>query len=599
MSAAQSAEPQPRTRVPTALPFQLAFALAIITALIELGFRWGRWELTRRPIEAGADLVWMTPLANVVWLGLAALAAWLGNRLWPSRLGLGFVVGFISFPAWLSLLWLHPNLHRDAMVLLALGLAVQTGRMAAPRPAGTARLARRAALVTLPVIVLLAAGVMGRQWWREWQGMRGLPASTAGAPNILLLVLDTVRSYSLSTYGYPKPTTPTLDRLASEGVRFDRAFATAGWTLPSHVSMFTGRYADEVKTGPGNPMPKDLPTLAGTLRDAGYATGGFVANLAYTTWEYGVSRDFVRYEDYPVTPLTLLVSSSLGRKVFETQKVRHFVGYVDDADRKNAAHVQREFFEWVDDLGDRPFFAFINYFDAHHPYLPPAPFNTKFGPPLPPKFRPFPLRFRQLSAKEIPLADNVYHGAIAYIDDEMAKLVEGLRERGALDNTIIIVTSDHGEHLGDHELLSHGNSFYRQLLQVPLVVRYPAQVGAGTRVATPVSLRDLPATALDLAGVPNANGIPGIPLTPLVTDSAAPHSPVVSGRTLIGVAGAQSLISDGMHYIRMADGSEELYDLEADSLEVHSIVGTPQGEAALPALRSRLDSVNAAVPIAK
>jgi arylsulfatase A-like enzyme len=137
------------------------------------------------------------------------------------------------------------------------------------------------------------------------------------------------------------------------------------------------------------------------------------------------------------------------------------------------------------------------------------------------------------------------------------------------------------------------------LLQVPLVVRYPAELRGGTRVATPVSLRDLPVTALDLAGVPNANGIPGIPLAPLVGDSSAPHSPVVSGRTLIGVAGAQSLISDGMHYIRMADGSEELYDLEADSLEVHSIVATPQGEAALPALRSRLDSVNAAVPIAK
>lgn len=587
---------QPATRIPTALPFLLAFALAIITALVELGVRWGRWTITRRPIEAGPDLVWMTPLANVIWFGLAALLAWLAMRLWPRRIGLGVVVGLISFPAFLSMLWLHPNFHREAMILLALGLAVQTGRLAGTRLPTVARFARRAALVTLPVIVLLIAGVIGRHWWREWRGMNALPDAAESAPNILLLVLDTVRSYSLSAYGYPKPTTPALEQLAAEGVRFDRAFATSGWTLPSHATMFTGRYADELRTGPGQPMPDGIPTLAEAFRDAGYATGGFVANLAYTTWEHGVQRGFIRYEDYPVTPLTLLIASSLGRKVFEAPKVRHFVGYVDDADRKNAAVVQDEFLDWLDDIGDRPFFAFINYFDAHHPYLPPAPFNTRFGPPLPPRYRPFPLRFRQLTAEQIPLADNVYHGAIAYADHEIAALMAELRRRGMLDNTVVIVTSDHGEHLGDHDLLSHGNSFYRQLLQVPLIVRYPAAFAAGTRVATPVSLRDLPVTMLDVTRVPNANGIPGTSLAAIVRDSTAMPSPVVSGRTLIGVAGAQSLISDGMHYIRMADGSEELYDLETDSLEVHSLVDSAQGAAALPALRARLDSVNTVWP---
>jgi arylsulfatase A-like enzyme len=426
--------------------------------------------------------------------------------------------------------------------------------------------------------------------------MRDLPAGRAAAPNILLLVLDTVRSYSLSVYGYPRPTTPALERVASEGVQFDRAFATSGWTLPSHMSMFTGRYADEVPTGPGLPIPENLPTLAGALREAGYATGGFVANLAYTTWEFGVARDFIHYEDYPVTPLTLITATSLGRKVFEAPKVRHFVGYVDDADRKNAARVQREFFGWLDDIGERPFFAFINYFDAHHPYLPPAPYNTRFGPPLPPRFRPFPLRYRQLEPEEIPLADNVYHGAINYIDDEIGKLVEELRTRGVLDNTLLIITSDHGEHLGDHELLSHGNSFYRQLLQVPLIVRYPAAFDQGQRIATPVSLRDLPATVLDVLQVPNGDRIPGVSLAGVVRDSTVVPSPVVSGRTLIGVAGAQSLISNGLHYIRMADGSEELYDMELDSLETNSIVATETGAAALPELRARLDSVNAAVP---
>lgn len=426
--------------------------------------------------------------------------------------------------------------------------------------------------------------------------MRSLPAGRAGTPNVLLLVLDTVRSFSLGVYGHTQPTTPSLERLADEGVLFARAFATSGWTLPSHASMFTGRYADELATGPGRPVPRGIPTLAEAMAQSGYATGGFVANLAYTTWEQGLGRGFIRYEDYPATPLTVFVSTALGRKLFSAPKVRHFVGYVDEVDRKNAARVQRDFLRWLDGIGNRPFFAFINYFDAHHPYLPPAPYDTLFGPQLPRRYRPFPLRFGSFDADEIALLSNTYHGGIAYIDDQIGRLIEALRERDRLDNTLIIVTSDHGEHLGDHDLLSHGNSFYRQLLQVPLILWYPPLLPADSIVTTPVSLRDLPATVLDATGISNGGRFPGLSLLPVVRDTAAPTSPIFSGRTLIRVEGAQSLISEGLHYIRFADGSEELYDLEDDSLEIRSLVSSATGTAALPSLRARLDSLNAAVP---
>jgi arylsulfatase A-like enzyme len=458
------------------------------------------------------------------------------------------------------------------------------------------RLNRRASLVAVPLVVLLIAGVLGTQRWREWRAMGALPAGRAGTPNVLLLVLDTVRSFSMSVYGHTQPTTPTLERLASEGVLFNRAFATSGWTLPSHASMFTGRYADELDTGPGKPLPTGIPTLAEAMTSAGYATGGFVANLAYATWEQGLARGFIRYEDYPATPLTLFVSTALGRKLFNAPKVRHFVGYVDDVDRKNAAHVQRDFLRWLGTIGDRPFFAFINYFDAHHPYLPPAPYDTLFGPQLPRRYRPYPPRFQSFDAEEIGRLSNAYHGAIAYIDDQIDQLLDALEERGTLDNTLIIVTSDHGEHLGDHDLLSHGNSFYRQLLQVPLILWYPALLPSDSIIATSVSLRDLPATVLDVTGIPNGDRFPGVSLVPVVHDTAARTSPIVSGRTLIRVEGAQSLISDGMHYIRYADETEELYDLERDSLETQSLVSTSAGAALLPTLRARLDSLNAAVP---
>ena len=598
-AASLPAESPAVSRVPAALPFQLALWLGIATALLEVGIRIAIWQLTPRPLQTGVDIVWMAPLMNVIWLEMAALAAWLASRLWPRVFGAGFVVGFITFPAYLNLLWLHPKFHREAMVILALGLAVQTGRFAASRLAGITRLNRRATLVTVPLLLLIVAGALGTDRWREWRAMRDLPAGRQGTPNVLLLVLDTVRSFSLSVYGHSQPTTPTLERLARESVRFDRAFATSGWTLPSHTSLFTGRYADEVETGMGKPMPDGIPTLAEAMAQAGYATGGFTANLAYTTWEHGVARGFIRYEDYPVTPLTIFNSTALGRKLLNAPKVRHLIGYVDEVDRKRAERVQGDFLSWLGEIGDRPFFAFVNFYDAHHPYLPPPPYDTLFGPTLAKRYRPFPPRFRAFDREEIAQISNAYHGGIAYIDAQINGMLEALRQRGQLDNTLIIVTSDHGEHLGDHELLSHGNSFYRQLLQVPLIIRYPARLPGDSVIRTPVSLRDVPATILDLSGIPNGGRFPGVSLVSTIGDSSARGSAIFSGRTLIEVEGAQSIIADGLHYIRYKDGSEELFDLEHDSLELASLASSPRGEAALPRFRALLDSLNAAHPVIK
>ena len=184
------------------------------------------------------------------------------------------------------------------------------------------------------------------------------------------------------------------------------------------------------------------------------------------------------------------------------------------------------------------------------------------------------------------------------MDEQIGLLLNDLRERGQLDNTLLIVTSDHGEHLGDHDLMSHGNSFYRQLLQVPLIVRYPPRLPGDRSVRIPVSLRDVPATVLDVVGVPNRGRFPGVSILPLVGDSTATASPVVSGSSLVRGTEAQSLIDAALHYIRNADGTEELFDLEHDSLEERSLASTPAGEAVLPALRARLDSINAsAAPV--
>jgi arylsulfatase A-like enzyme len=576
-------------------PFVLALWLALGTSLLEMAIRVAIWQLTIRPLEFGIHIVWMAPLMNLIWFSLVAIPVALTIRLWPRRIGYGVVVGVLSFPALLSLLWLYAQVHWMAMAVLALGLAVQSGVLASRRARALMPFSRRAALTTVVLVATLILTVLGTNRWREWSAMRALPSRT-GSSNVLLLVLDTVRSFSMSAYGYARTTTPTLERLANEGVRFERAFATSGWTLPSHASMFTGRYAHEIRTGPGFPLPDGVPTLAEALTAAGYATGGFVANLNYTSWEHGVGRGFIRYEDYPVTPLTLLTSTSLGRRLFAAQSVRNLVEYYDDEDRKSAATVQQDFLAWLDGLGGKPFFGFLNYFDAHHPYLPPAPFDTLFGPALPPAYRPYLPEFDQFSSQEIALASNSYHGAIAYIDRQIDNLIEELRQRDLLDNTLIIITSDHGEHFGDHDLLGHGNSFYRQLLQVPLIMRFPRRIPGASIISAPVSLRDLPATILDITRIPDDYGIPGTSLIPIVGDSTASVSEVVSGRALTLAPEVQSLISDGMHYIRKVDGGEELYHIEHDSLEQQSLVASRDSHSALSALRAKLDSIETVAP---
>ena len=132
--------------------------------------------------------------------------------------------------------------------------------------------------------------------------MANLPQADSGTPNVLLIVMDTVSAQHMSLYGYPRDTTPNLARLARKGVRFQHARSTAPWTLPSHASMFTGRWPHDLSVGYGQPLDASAPTLAESLRDRGYATGGFVANTLYCSAETGLNRGFIHYEDHELTP---------------------------------------------------------------------------------------------------------------------------------------------------------------------------------------------------------------------------------------------------------------------------------------------------------
>jgi arylsulfatase A-like enzyme len=334
--------------------------------------------------------------------------------------------------------------------------------------------------------------------------------------------------------------------------------------------------------------------VAEAFRDRGYATAGFVANPFYTAHDSGIDRGFTRYRDYRVSLTQVYWSTTLAQT--ETAKDLYVQARwnrslrgtlaalgklfrplppVPNFDRKTAAVVNREFLAWQAET-DRPFFAFLNYFDAHEKYAPPP-------------------RYRQLFSRQQKDRD-LYDACIRYLDDEIDRLLRELDARGALRNTVVVVTSDHGEYFGEHGQHRHGwehaTGMHREVLQVPLVFWHPARVPAGRRIPEVVSLRDLAATLTDLADIPRS-GLDGSSLARYWT-GAGPAGSAVAVSTLVPMSedGGErpeilSVFSDDYHWIR-GPGWEELYAYRRDPAESRNV-------AAVPAFAPVKDSLRALV----
>ena len=272
--------------------------------------------------------------------------------------------------------------------------------------------------------------------------------------------------------------------------------------------------------------------------------------------------------------------------------------------RNGADRITGRFLEWHAENAERPFFAFLNYFDAHGIYDPPAPFDRKWDPDGR-VLRQLPNHPR--SDAEIAMFVNAYDGCLSYIDEQLERLFTELERRGVLDRTWVIVTSDHGEQFGEHGLLNHANSLYRPLLHVPFVVLPPGGLEQARRVSDIVSLRDLPATILDVVGI-GADAMPGCSLAPLwggAPASSVNISPAIA-RVLHMPASTwpehshgdprmafplqrgdmDCVFADGMQLIVNGDGVEELYDLREAPAEERDLIDSSAAEAA--ALRDKL-----------
>jgi len=574
----------------------------------------------------GHGFPWIIPAAVAAMVVLPGAALALIARLRRRGVPLAIAVGLPAFVGFLDLSS-HLPLTLWASLFLAAGLAVQSARLLGRRRHPFLRLARLTVPLLAGAVLALAAATSGARAWSEHRALGTLPPPPPGARNVLLIVWDTVRAGNLSLQGYGRRTTPHLERLAARGVHFKHAFATSPWTLPSHASLFTGRWPHELSAGWKTPLDEAHPTLAGRLGSLGYDTAGFVANLDYCGRETGIARGFAHYEDYPLGVWEVLTRYvGLGRKVDHltyAMAAEILTGRRQGGARprlplskehaRGAADVDRGFLDWLSwqRTRGRPFFAFLNYNDAHTPYEVPDDKARGFG------VRPASWHDRlvlqqwnildklKLPIRDVQMAYDLYDDSIAHLDRRLGLLLDELGRRGVLDDTLVVVTSDHGEHLGDHLLFFHGCSLYRQLVEVPLVIVDPKRTPAGRAIAEPVSLRDVPATVLGLLGLGRDAGFPGRSLDrfwapgaeesppvfePLLMETGKPTLLTNQGREPVAKGPMKAMVAGGMHYIRSGDGYEELYALDADPEEQMNLAGFPDAQESLQGFRDALRS---------
>jgi arylsulfatase A-like enzyme len=570
--------------------------------------------------------VWLVPLVDLLlFLGIGAVLA-VAMKLWPRRAGWLSARLICAWAILPTLLTITGRVFIEAWLLVAFGIASCLCPVLERHPAGMRRWVMLSLPVLLMMVVVPAGWILGEDRLKQWRE-DGRPLPPPDSPNVLLLVLDTVRADHLSLYGYKRATSPTLERLAKRGIRFDQARATAPWTLPSHASMFTGRWPHELRTKWTCPLRGDVPTLAEFLGSLGYATAGFVGNTSYCSYDSGLDRGFTYFQDYVLDKLSAVRTvhlielslrglARLGPSLRMDWSTRMRLAY---GDKKVAHDINRQFLDWLSQRREprRPFFAFVNYLDAHVPYVLPsgAPYRFGSAPESDEDFLFLWEGWQVVDKRRIPqplrqLARDSYDNCLAYLDERLGELFDDLERRGVFDQTLVIVTADHGEGFGEHGLFDHGESLYRTEIHVPLVIISPESSRSPGVVDETVSLRDIPATIAEFVSSGTKSPFPGRSLTRLWRESpptstgsrasVAVLSELSSPNPLDPNRGRSpayrgplvSLAEGDFVYIRNEGvGSEELFNERDDPREIDN---RAHSETMLPLLRRFRDQLGQA-----
>jgi arylsulfatase A-like enzyme len=392
-------------------------------------------------------------------------------------------------------------------------------------------------------------------------------------PNIVLITLDTTRPDFLGTYS-GRDSSPNLDRLARESTVYTRAQSTANWTLPAHASLFTGKFTtshgarydadgpliltsaieghEGYKRYRARGLAPEERTLAQILQEHGYATAAFVGG-PWLKRVMGVDTGFDLYDDDGILGIGGRAAPELTDRAID----------------------------WIRTQRDEPMFVFLNYFDPHSPYAPPAVYLR-----APRGMNP------RLDAERPEMRRALYEGEIRYMDFDLGRLLGELRALGLYDRTWIIVTGDHGELLGEHGLQGHGTTLHKELTHIPLVIKHPKGEGSVGEVDAPAQLVDILPTILDRLDLPLPPGIQGSPLDALDHPVVAESYPLPFFENARG--DVRALIEGDYKLIWSSSGPDELYRLSTDPGEAHNLAVDEPERA--EAMRQRLSAYLESLP---
>ena len=545
---------------------------------------------------AGNDL-WYDSLADLLlFTGLVVpllIAGLIGWRRHLAKIAFFFCSGLLALDC-LFIVW-PPFGHRLGQMAWLSGGALAIAVLASglflrfhPRLTAFGR-------ISLPVLLIYALLYLGGSaWWAAHEENVHIAAlhSREGSPNVLLIIMDAVGANHLSTYGYGRNTSPYLSEFAARGVLFEKAVAPSSWTLPSHASMLTGRLPTEHHAGEYDwRLDGRFPTLAEAFQHAGYRTAGFSGNTFLFNRRVGLARGYMHFEDGSL--LERLLETTLGERI-QTRLARANI-LRDHAGRQDAREISQDALRWMR-RGSRPFFVTINYFDAHEPLFPPPGYFHRFSslPSPPPGQYNWPEDV-QLPPAQLTAEVDAYDASIAFIDAQLSAFMEQLEAAGLLNNTIVVITSDHGQEFQEHGFLFHGKGLYWDLLHAPLIISWPGHIPAGGRISTPVALQSLPATLMTVAGVA-ADPFPGPSLAPLWGTNApaqawpAPVSELAemgsSPRFPSYYGAMKSVVTPQWHYVEGGKSGQELYACCGE--EQRDLAATPLGSSISSAFRQVL-----------
>ncbi len=372
-------------------------------------------------------------------------------------------------------------------------------------------------------------------------------AASKPAPNVVVITIDTLRADHLGCYGYKQIRTPNIDALAADGARFERAYAVVPVTLPSHTVIFTGTYPmlSGMHDFSGNTLSPLQPTMASVLKQSGYTTGA-VIGAAVLDSRFGLNQGFDFYYDH-----------------FDFSRLEE--ANLDEMERPGNV-VADLALDWLGKNSQSRFFLWMHLYDPHFPYRPPEPYRHEY-------------------------AAQPYDGEIAFADEQLGRLLRFLREKGLYQNTVIVLSGDHGESLGEHGEKTHGFFIYNATMHVPLIIRLPGK-SAGLTVADPVSLIDLMPTILAAVGLEIPAQVQGRSLLPSLQGKPGERGQLLYGETFLPrlhfnwseLRGAENA---KYHFIDAP--RSELYDLTKDPGETRNLLS--EKKAVAEEMRAQLEGL--------